>query len=124
MENKTNFNNSNNSTRRECQYQSICSTHVVSIVDKGEPFNHRSLAKIRLKRFGTKKKSLQARTQYYKDETNKMKVDIRKFNSRIKENKSKLLLQTDLPHLVSTEISKGAVIKISTRNTIFFPVVI
>ena len=53
-----------------------------------------------------------------------MKVDIRKFNSRIKENKSKLLLQTDLPHLVSTEISKGAVIKISTRNTIFFPVVI
>ena len=69
-------------------------------------------------------KSLEARTQYYKGEINKMKVNLRKFNSRIKENKSKLLLQTDLPHLVSTEISKGAVIKISTRNTIFFPVVI
>ena len=93
-------------------------------------------------------KSLEARTQYYKGEINKMKVDIRKFNSRIKENKSKLLLQTGLPHLVSTvseifdlenqeqeegtglkqnkpqtEISKGAVIKTSTRNTIFLPVI-
>ena len=93
-------------------------------------------------------KSLEARTQYYKGEINKMKVDIRKFNSRIKENKSKLLLQTGLPHLVSTvseifdlenqeqeegtglkqnkpqtEISKGAVIKTSTRNTIFPPVI-
>ena len=93
-------------------------------------------------------KSLEARTQYYKGEINKMKVDIKKFNSRIKENKSKLLLQTGLPHLVSTvseifdlenqeqeegtglkqnkpqtEISKGAVIKTSTRNTIFLPVI-
>ena len=47
-------------------------------------------------------KSLEVRTQYYKGEINKMKVDLRKFNSRIKENKSKLLLQTSLPHLVST----------------------
>jgi len=31
-----------------------------------------------------------------------MKVNLRKFNSRKKENKSKLLLQTSLPHLVST----------------------
>ena len=93
-------------------------------------------------------KSLEARTQYYKGEINKMKVDIRKFNSRIKENKSKLLLQISLPHLLSTvseifelenqeqvevtglkqnkpqtEISKGAVIKTSTRNTIFLPVI-
>ena len=93
-------------------------------------------------------KSLEARTQYYKGEINKMKVDIKKFNSRIKENKSKLLLQTGLPHLVSTvseifdlenqeqeegtglkqnqpqtEIAKGAVIKTSTRNTIFLPVI-
>ena len=69
-----------------------------------------------------------------------MKVDLRKFNSRIKENKSKLLLQTSLPHLVSTvsqifelenqeqvevtglkqnkpqkEISKDAMIKTSKR---------
>ena len=47
-------------------------------------------------------KSLEASTQYYKGEINKMKVDIKKFNGRIKENKSKLLLQTGLPHLVST----------------------
>ena len=31
-----------------------------------------------------------------------MKVDIKKFNAIIKENKSKLLLRTGLPHLVST----------------------
>ena len=47
-------------------------------------------------------KSVEARTQYYKGEINKMKVDIRKFNARIKENKSKLLIRTGLPHLVST----------------------
>jgi 26S proteasome regulatory subunit T5 len=93
-------------------------------------------------------KSLEASTQYYKGEINKMKVDIKKFNGRIKENKSKLLLQTGLPHLVSTvseifdlenqeqeegtglkqnkpqtEVAKGAVIKTSTRNTIFLPVI-
>ena len=94
-------------------------------------------------------KSVEARTQYFKGEINKMKVDIRKFNSRIKENKQKLLIQTGLPHLVSTvsEIfdlenqeedqegsglkqnklhtkqTKGAIIKTSTRNTIFLPVI-
>ena len=77
-----------------------------------------------------------------------MKVNLRKFNSRIKENKSKLLLQTSLPHLVSTvseifelenqeqeevtglkqnkpqkEISKDAMIKTSKRNKIFLPVI-
>ncbi len=94
-------------------------------------------------------KSVEARTQYYKGEINKMKVDIRKFNARIKENKSKLLIRTGLPHLVSTvseifdlepqqqeeegsglkqnemtkNITKGAIIKTSTRNTIFLPVI-
>ena len=94
-------------------------------------------------------KSVEARTQYYKGEINKMKVDIRKFNARIKENKSKLLIRTGLPHLVSTvseifdlepqqqeeegsglkqnemtkKITKGAIIKTSTRNTIFLPVI-
>lgn len=77
-----------------------------------------------------------------------MKVDIRKFNARIKENKQKLLIQTGLPHLVSTvseifdlenqeedeegsglktnlhfKLTKGAIIKTSTRNTIFLPVI-
>jgi len=78
-----------------------------------------------------------------------MKVDIRKFNARIKENKSKLVIRTGLPHLVSTvseifdlepqqqeeegsglkqnemtkNITKGAIIKTSTRNTIFLPVI-
>ena len=94
-------------------------------------------------------KSVEARTQYYKGEINKMKVDIRKFNARIKENKSKLVIRTGLPHLVSTvseifdlepqqqeeegsglkqnemtkNITKGAIIKTSTRNTIFLPVI-
>ena len=94
-------------------------------------------------------KSVEARTQYYRGEINKMKVDIRKFNARIKENKSKLQIQTGLPHLVSTvseifdlenqeddqegsglkqkEIfknqTKGAIIKTSTRSTIFLPVI-
>ena len=94
-------------------------------------------------------KSVEARTQYYRGEINKMKVDIKKFNARIKENKSKLQIQTGLPHLVSTvseifdlevqeadqegsglkqnesekKITKGAIIKTSTRNTIFLPVI-
>ena len=94
-------------------------------------------------------KSVEARTQYYKGEINKMKVDLKKFNARIKENKSKLQIQTGLPHLVSTvseifdlevqeadqegsglkqnesekKIRKGAIIKTSTRNTIFLPVI-
>ena len=94
-------------------------------------------------------KAVEARTQYFKGEINKMKVDIRKFNSRIKENKSKLKLQTGLPHLVSTlseifdleeqeqdeegsglkqvesqkKATKGAIIKTSTRSTIFLPVI-
>ena len=94
-------------------------------------------------------KSVEARTQYYRGEINKMKVDLKKFNARIKENKSKLQIQTGLPHLVSTvseifdlevqeadqegsglkqnesekKIRKGAIIKTSTRNTIFLPVI-
>jgi 26S proteasome regulatory subunit T5 len=93
-------------------------------------------------------KSLEARTQYFRGEINKMKVDIKKFNAIIKENKSKLLLRTGLPHLVSTvaeifdlesqeheegsgleqndlhkKSKKGAIIKTSTRNTIFLPVI-
>ena len=94
-------------------------------------------------------KSVEARTQYYRGEINKMKVDLKKFNARIKENKSKLQIQTGLPHLVSTvseifdlevqeadqegsglkqnesekKITKGAIIKTSTRNTIFLPVI-
>ena len=78
-----------------------------------------------------------------------MKVDIKKFNARIKENKSKLQLQTGLPHLVSTvseifdlenqeddqegsglkqneaqkKVTKGVIIKTSTRSTIFLPVI-
>ena len=94
-------------------------------------------------------KTVEAKTQYFKGEINKMKVDIRKFNSRIKENKSKLKLQTGLPHLVSTlseifdleeqvqddegsglknvesqkKATKGAIIKTSTRSTIFLPVI-
>ncbi len=93
-------------------------------------------------------KSVEAKTQYFKGEINKMKVDIRKFNARIKENKQKLLIQTGLPHLVSTvseifdlenqeedeegsglktnlhfKLTKGAIIKTSTRNTIFLPVI-
>ena len=49
-----------------------------------------------------KVKALEAKTSSFKGEINKMKVDIRKFNSRIKENKSKLQQQTGLPHLVSS----------------------
>ena len=95
-----------------------------------------------------KTKAVEAKIQYYKGEINKMKVDIRKFTAIIKENKQKLLLQTGLPHLVSTvseifEIenqeeeegsgikqnkpkqkkTKGAIIKTSTRSTIFLPVI-
>jgi 26S proteasome regulatory subunit T5 len=94
-----------------------------------------------------KVKALEAQTSSLKGDINKMKVDIKKFNARIKENKSKLQITTGLPHLVSTisEIfdienmeqddegsglkhsentkknSKGAIIKTSTRATIFLP---
>ena len=95
-----------------------------------------------------KVKSLESRTSDFKGKINKMKVDIKKFNARIKENNQKLQIQTGLPHLVSTvsEIfdlenqeeedssglkkeknkktsTKGAVIKTSARNTIFLPVI-
>ena len=96
-----------------------------------------------------KVKALEAKTSSFKGEINKMKVDIRKFNSRIKENKSKLQQQTGLPHLVSSiseifdienvkeedegsglkqnkeqkKITKGAIIKTTTRSTIFLPVI-
>ena len=46
-------------------------------------------------------KSVEARTQYFKGEINKMKVDIRKFTARIKENKKKLTMSCGLPHLIS-----------------------
>jgi len=94
-----------------------------------------------------KVKALEAQTSSFKGDINKMKVDMKKFNARIKENKSKLQITTGLPHLVSTisEIfdienmeqddegsglkhsentkknSKGAIIKTSTRATIFLP---
>ena len=93
-------------------------------------------------------KALEAKTQYFKGEINKMRVDIKKFNGIIKENKNKLVIQTGLPHLVSTvseifdlenqgpeqdsglkqnnpkkEKTKGAIIKTSTRSTIFLPVI-
>ena len=94
-------------------------------------------------------KQVEARTTYYKGEINKMKVDIKKANALIKENKGKLQIQTGLPHLVSTvseifdldneekeeegsgikknevqkKVTKGAIIKTSTRNTIFLPVI-
>ena len=96
-----------------------------------------------------KVKAMEARTQQYKGEVNKMKVDIKKFNAIIKENKEKLKKSTGLPHLISTvaeifdldeyvqdeagsglrteEIQKnsrkGAIIKTSTRTTIFLPVI-
>jgi len=96
-----------------------------------------------------KVKALESKTSYFKGEINKMKVDIKKFNARIKENKQKLQIQTGLPHLVSTvseifdlenvvqeeegsglkqnetqkKLTKGAIIKTSTRNTIFLPVI-
>ena len=96
-----------------------------------------------------KVKALEAQTSSFKGDINKMKVDIKKFNARIKENKSKLQITTGLPHLVSTvsEIfdienmeqddegsglkhsentkknSKGAIIKTSTRSTIFLPTI-
>ena len=94
-----------------------------------------------------KVKALEAQTSSLKGDINKMKVDIKKFNARIKENKSKLQITTGLPHLVSTiseifdienmeqddegsglkhsentkKTSKGAIIKTSTRTTIFLP---
>ena len=94
-------------------------------------------------------KALEAKTSSFKGEINKMKVDIKKFNARIKENKSKLQITTGLPHLVSTiseifdienvqqddegsglkhqenqkKSSKGVILKTSTRSTIFLPVI-
>lgn len=95
-------------------------------------------------------KSLKAQNQHVKGEINKKNVDIRKFEVTLKENTSKLKLQTGPPLLVSTiseiidlddqkaeeeegtglkkkvfnkKITKGAVIKTSTRSTIFLPVI-
>ena len=93
-------------------------------------------------------KALEGKTSIFKGEINKMKVDIKKFSARIKENKQKLQIQTGLPHLVSTiseifdlenmeqeegsglkqnesqkKLRKGAIIKTSTRSTIFLPVI-
>ena len=47
-------------------------------------------------------KILESKTSDFKGKINKMKVDIKKFNARLKENKQKLNIQTGLPHLVST----------------------
>ena len=93
-------------------------------------------------------KALESKTSMFKGEINKMKVDIKKFNAKIKENNQKLKIQTGLPHLISTiaEIfdlekmeqeqdsglkqnanqnkpSKGVIIKTSTRQTMFLPVI-
>ena len=96
-----------------------------------------------------KVKSLEAKTSHYKGEINKMRVDIKKFTARIKENNEKLKISTGLPHLISTvaeifdieniqkddegsglkqyeskeKVTKGAIIKTSTRATIFLPVI-
>ena len=93
-------------------------------------------------------KAAESNTSQYKREINKMNVDIKKFNSRIKENKDKLKLQIKLPHLVATvheifdmeEVEKNdegsgvreeidrnekrscAIVKTSLRGTFFLPV--
>jgi 26S proteasome regulatory subunit T5 len=115
-------------------------------------FIEKSVAEVQdlpLDQLKQKVKALESKTSYFKGEINKMKVDIKKFNARIKENKQKLQIQTGLPHLVSTvseifdlenvvqeeegsglkqnetqkKLTKGAIIKTSTRNTIFLPVI-
>ncbi len=93
-------------------------------------------------------KILESKTSDFKGKINKMKVDIKKFNARLKENKQKLNIQTGLPHLVSTvseifdlenqeeedgsglkqnesqkNLKKGVIIKTSSRSTIFLPVI-
>lgn len=96
-------------------------------------------------------RAAESNLSHFKGEINKMNVDIKKFNSRIKENKDKLKLQIKLPHLVATvheifdmeevekydegsgvrnedeEIDKDekrscAIVKTSLRGTFFLPV--
>ena len=45
---------------------------------------------------------MESSTSIFKGEINKMKVDIRKYTAKIKENNQKLKIQTGMPHLVST----------------------
>jgi 26S proteasome regulatory subunit T5 len=83
-----------------------------------------------------------------KTETNRLRKEMRNFEYRIKENKEKLKLNTQLPHLIASvaEIfdledeedgqqgsgvknetksisKKGAIVKTTTRQTIFLPVI-
>ena len=105
------------------------------------------ISSLPLDQIKSKIKSLESQTQTFKGDINKMKVDIKKFNSRIKENKKKLTMSCGLPHLISNvaeifdleEIdnkdegsglnqeksklnNKGVIIKTTMRSTIFLPV--
>ena len=119
--------------------------------EERKQFIEKSVAEVEnlpLDQIRQKIKALEGKTSMFKGEINKMKVDIKKFTARIKENKQKLQIQTGLPHLVSTiseifdlenmeqeegsglkqnesqkKLRKGAIIKTSTRSTIFLPVI-
>ena len=119
--------------------------------EERKQFIEKSVAEVEnlpLDQIRQKIKALEGKTSIFKGEINKMKVDIKKFTARIKENKQKLQIQTGLPHLVSTiseifdlenmeqeegsglkqnesqkKLRKGAIIKTSTRSTIFLPVI-
>jgi 26S proteasome regulatory subunit T5 len=95
-------------------------------------------------------KALEAETSSWKGEVNRFRKEMRNFEFRIKDSKDKLKLNTQLPHLISTvaeifdledsdeegdsgsgvkksknpgQQSKGAIVKTSTRQTIFLPVI-
>lgn len=93
-------------------------------------------------------KAVETETTGMKSEINRLKKEMRNFEFRIKEGKEKLKLNTQLPHMISSvaEIfdleetgdadegsavkvdkksghNKGAIIKTSTRQTIFLPVI-
>ena len=119
--------------------------------EERKQFVDKSVAEVQnlpLDQIKQKIRALEGKTSIFKGEINKMKVDIKKFTARIKENKQKLQIQTGLPHLVSTiseifdlenmeqeedsglkqnesqkQLKKGAIIKTSTRSTIFLPVI-
>ena len=91
-------------------------------------------------------RALESETNSMKTENNRMKKEMGNFQYKIKESKEKLKINTQLPHLISTvaEIfdledvknedegsgvnrgaaqTKGAIVKTSTRQTIFLPVI-
>ena len=59
------------------------------------------ISSLPLDQIKSKIKALESQNQTYKGDINKMKVDIRKFTARIKENKKKLTMSCGLPHLIS-----------------------